>query len=313
MIPNFFLVGAPKAGTTSLCQYLEQHPQVFLCPIKEPGYFADEIRPENFSEALRPKIRQEIRDVEDYLAGPMLQKRLNGPVIEWSSYLKLFSTVNGETAVGDASVHYLWSPSAARNIAARIPQARILMLLRHPADRAYSQYLHGVTSGLIGVSFREHVHRSLGHNGKFDLYHPFLEFGMYSQQVKRYLESFPRDRVFIALYEEYRDRPQGTLRHILGFLGVDPDVPIDQSERHREPRVPRSVGLGHLLKKSGAWNGAKRLIPAAMRPLVRSAAVRPRKDLVMDPKDRRYLVAYYRDDIGKLAALLNRDLDAWMK
>jgi hypothetical protein len=313
VLPNFFLAGAPKAGTTALFRYLDQHPQVYLSPIKEPSYFADEIRLENFTDEQQPHIRREMRDVREFLSGPMREKRFGGLVTEWDDYLKLFAAVRGETAIGEASVLYLWSPSAARNIAARIPGARILILLRDPADRAFSQYLHGVTSGLIGVSFREHVAQGMRHSGRFDVRHPFLELGLYAQQVERYLAAFPRENVFIRLYEDYRAQPLSMLREILRFLEVDPDVAIDQSERHREARVPRSVPFGHLLKKFGLWTGMKRLIPRSLLPLARSAALRPRQNVVMSPADRALLVDYYREDILKLSALLNRDLTAWLE
>jgi hypothetical protein len=312
VIPNFFLAGAPKAGTTSLFHYLDRHPRVYLSPIKEPCYFADEIRPENFSEEWQPRIRQDLRQLEQYLAGPMREKRFSGPVIEWDSYLKLFANVRSETAIGEASVQYLWSESAARNIAARIPGARILLLLRDPAERAFSQYLHGVTSGFVGVSFHEHVRNGLNPGGKFDVCHPFLELGRYALQVRRYLAAFPREQVFIRLYEDYREQPLATVREVLRFLDVDPDVPIGLPERHNRPRVPRNLALGRFLKRTGIWSGAKKLIPSALLPLARSAAIRPRKELAMDPRDRAFLVDYYRDDIRDLAELLNRDLRAWL-
>jgi hypothetical protein len=150
------------------------------------------------------------------------------------------------------------------------------------------------------------------HSGKLDVCHPFLEFGLYYRQVQRYLAAFPAENVFVRLYEDYREQPAATLRDVLCFLNVDPDVPIDQSAKHLQPRVPRSVPLGHLLKRTGLWSGMKKLIPSALLPLARSAAVRPRKEVAMDPKDRAFLVDYYREDIRNLANLLNRDLTAWL-
>jgi hypothetical protein len=313
VIPNFFLVGAPKAGTTSLYQFLGQHPEIYLSPIKEPGYFAGELRPENFRPDLQPRMMGELRATREFLAGPMLEQRYGGFVVDWTDYLRLFVRAENQKAIGEGSVHYLWSPSAARNIAARIPGARILMLLRDPSSRAYSQYLHGVTAGVIGTTFREHVELGLHHGPQFDETHPFLELGMYSEQISRYLEAFPREQVLIRLYEDYRDRKEGTMREVLEFLGVDPTVRLDTSGRHREARVPRNLRLGYWLKRAGIWQRGRALLPWRLRAVVRSAALRPRQELKMEPEDRSFLVAYYRADIEKLAKLIGRDLSAWLR
>src|SRR5487761_1072864 len=85
-LPTFFLVGAPKAGTTSLYHYLGQHPEIYLSPIKEPNYFASEVRPENFSEELQKQISRDMHEVQEYLCSPMVQKRFGGIVLEWENY-----------------------------------------------------------------------------------------------------------------------------------------------------------------------------------------------------------------------------------
>ncbi len=186
--PNFFLVGAPKAGSTSLNHYLDQHPQIYMSPIKEPHYFADEIRLENFDDEMRRMLRE-------YLQGLASAKASAGPISDWQDYLKLFQHVNGETAIGEASVCYLWSKSAPKNIAARFPEAKILMVLRDPVERAFSQYLHMLTFAKSYVSFREEVDASLRSTStRIGRLYPFLEFGLYYEQVKRYLALFPRER-----------------------------------------------------------------------------------------------------------------------
>src|SRR5436853_5806169 len=89
-MPNFFVVGAPKAGTTSLYHYLDQHPEVYMSPIKEPNYFSSEVRPENLSEELQERSRNDLQAVKEYLRGPMSEKRFGGMVLEWEDYLRLF-------------------------------------------------------------------------------------------------------------------------------------------------------------------------------------------------------------------------------
>jgi len=274
-LPNFFIAGAPKAGTTSLYHYLDQHPQIYMSPVKEPNYFASEIRVQRFSEALQEKVRRDQHAMREYLSGPMSEKRFGAVGLEWGEYLRLFEQATDETAIGEASVCYLWSQSAARNIFEKVPNAKIVMILRDPADRAFSQYMHGVNKGVIRDSFRSYVDRDLRHGGEcFDVMLPFLEMGRYAEQVRRYLDLFLRENIRILFYEDYESDAGRAIRGLLEFLNVDPTVQIDLSEKHL---VGRAAGLR------------------------------------MNPQDRTYLKEYYRHDIEDLAAMLGRDLTSWLQ
>lgn len=306
--PNFFLVGAPKAGTTSLYHYLAQHPDVYLSPIKEPCYFASEVRPENFSEEYRTQVARDQEDLQAYLAGPMKEKRHGGIVEEWDQYLRLFARAYNATVVGEASVCYLWSETAAANIRRRIPGARILMVLRHPAERAFSQWSHAVGAGWTRRPFREHIEANLrNREQRFSMEFPFLEMGLYSRQVERYLAAFPREQVMIAFYKE-----PDLFNSILRFLHLDPDFKPNASQRHLEMQVPRSLHFSQYLKSKGIWQHARRLCPAGLLPLARRLVQVPRRTLRMDPRDRAFLCGYYREDVQRLAQILNRDLSAWL-
>lgn len=284
-----------------------------MSPIKEPCYFASEIRPENFAEEFQERVGREANALQEYLNGPMDEKRFGGPVLEWEQHVRLFQNVAGQEAIGEASVCYLWSATAPRAILSRVPDAKILMILRNPAERAFSQYLHMVTNGLIRTSFREQVQASLRRkNDKFGTLYPFLEFGLYYEQVKRYLNSFPKENVRIDFFEDYRKQPAEMVAAICSFLGVDSSFALDTSQKHLEPRVPRSLGVSDLLKKYGIWQRVKEFSPPALRSLLRTLAFRPRRTLVMDPADKAYLADYYREDTGKLAGLLDRDLSHWL-
>jgi hypothetical protein len=310
--PDFFIVGAPKAGTTSLYHYLDQHPEIYMSPMKEPCHFSTEIRPRFFSDKLREQVEQELAGLGRYLAGPVLEKRAGGIVENWDDYLRLFAAANGHKVAGEASVCYLWSVSAPKNIHARVPAAKILMFLRNPADRAFSQYVHGVSAGWIHQSLRAHIEANLrNRDQRFGMDFPFLEMGLYYAQVKRYRDLFPAANLYIGFYEDYRDRPQDTLADVLRFLEVDDTFQPDMSARHLEVGMPRSTGASHVLKSTGLWQRARRLCPPQLLPLARRLAHRPRKEVRLNPRDRAFLTGYYREDVGKLAALLNRDLSHW--
>ncbi len=272
-LPNFFIAGAPKSGTTSLYHYLDQHPEIYMSPVKEPNYFASEIRLEHFSERLRPRAEQDVAPLRAYLDGPMREKRFGGLVTEWSDYLRLFHDAEGHKAIGESSVCYLWSESAARNIRVSIPHARIILVLRNPVEMVFSMYLHTVRSLGKHHTFREAIQLGLEQRGgKIDFMHPFLDMGLYHQQVKRYLDTFPEEQIRIYLYQEYQAEPERMLADIFRFLGVDPAFSPERSKRYLEAAAPD----------------------------------------VIDPADRAFLTEFYRDDIVKLAGLLKRDLSTWL-
>jgi hypothetical protein len=286
-VPNFFIVGAPKAGTTALSAYLDQHPQVFMSKLKEPCYFAPEQSPPNH------------------------------PHSSWEGYLTLFRAVRDERAIGEATACYLWSQSAAQNIAAQLPHARIVISLRNPVDRAYSQYLERLTLGTTRKSFREEIDASLrcsreGHGPSGYLW-PFLEVGCYHEQVQRYLKLFPRAQIHILYYEDLERAPEQVLAELFAFLEVDRGFLPDLSQRHNEPQVPRLLGATYLLKKSGVWRYFRGLAPRPLSPRLRALVFRPRVSLRMETADRTFLSHYYRDDIRALALLLDRDLSSWLE
>jgi hypothetical protein len=312
-LPNFFIVGAPMAGTTSLYAYLDQHPQVYMSPLKEPSYFATELRPENFSEQLRRRLAREMRALEEYLRGDIREKRFGGLVSSWDDYLRLFSHASDQTALGEATPTYLWSATAARNIAVRIPHARIIINLRNPADRAFSQYLQMVTAATTRRSFREQIDASLQCQDKrIGLLWPLLEYGQYHEQVKRYFDVFPRSQIYVSYYEDLQRAPAQLLASLFAFLAVDPEFIPNLTRRYHEPSIPKLDGAAYYLKKWGAWPYVRKLAPVPLGPRLRSLLVRSRASLKMEPADRAWLTEYYRDDINKLAVLLDRDLSSWL-
>ena len=313
-LPSFLVAGAPKTGTTSLHHYLDQHPEIYMSPVKEPCYFASEVRLEHFGREFESHARSIGQRLSKYLDGPMAGEDPGGIVSNWEDYLKLFKNVVGEKAIGESSVCYLWSPTAAANIRSQIPEAKIIIILRDPAERAFSQYMQYAANGLVRRSFREQIERSARNTRReFSPLYPFLEYGQFYAQVKAYLDLFPRPNVRIYLYEEAWSDPARFLMSIFDFLGVDPAFKIDVSSRSRQRRAPKALVAYYLLRKSGITSRLKSLVPKTVREGVRSCIFQPRESLRIAAPDRRYLCDYYRDDVQKLSSLLDRDLGAWLK
>ncbi len=314
VLPNFFIIGAPKAGTTALYHYLDQHPEIYMSPIKEPNYFASEVRPENLSEHLQAQSRDDQAALSEYLRGPMLEKRFGAFVTNWDDYVKLFRNVKRERAIGEASVTYLWSLTAAAKIREKITDARIIMILRNPTDRAYSQYLENLANSRISNSLREQVQASvLCPGGPFQPMRPFLELGLYYGQVKRFLEQFPRQKICILWYEDYQANPKQAMIDVFRFLGVNPAFEPNMMVRHLQPQIHRSVAVSQFLKRYGMWQRLKTLSPNFLVPHLRAFVFRKRQSLKMTHEDRQLLIDYYKDDVERLSGLLNHDLQHWLR
>ena len=174
-LPDFFLVGAPRAGTTSLADYLGQHPEVFMSPVKEPGYFAREL-------IRMPGVKQQIRDdresLRSYLDGPMSQRHHERFVCDWDCYVRLFKNAGDAAAAGEASPSYLASKRAPGAIARRIPDARIVMILRDPIDRMFSNYAGAVAAGATDLPFQRWAVREIDHDERTS-----ATFGVYASSL----------------------------------------------------------------------------------------------------------------------------------
>ena len=181
-MPNFFIVGAQKAGTTSLYHYLNQHPQVYMSPRKEPHFF----------EGMHSEFRR--------------PGRRSTPVSDLAAYQALFEGASDERAIGEASASYLYSTRAPDLIKSSVPNARIIAVLRNPADRAYSNFLHCVQVGREPLgSFAEALQAEQSRmRDKWGPLWYYKHKGFYYAQVKRYLDTFGQGQVGVWLYEDLR-------------------------------------------------------------------------------------------------------------
>ena len=136
-LPNFFVIGAVKSGTTALHRFLSLHPEVYMSPIKEPNYFSQsDMKQDLYITNYRNSISC---DLKQYLNGPMAKTIHIADVASWTDYTQLFRNVQYERAIGESSNSYLFCPSTAKSIAARIPTAKILAVLRNRSAIAAPQ------------------------------------------------------------------------------------------------------------------------------------------------------------------------------
>jgi hypothetical protein len=290
-MPNFFIIGAQKAGTTSLYHYLDQHPQIYMSPIKEPHFF----------EGMQSEYRRPGRKTK--------------PVTELGDYLALFEGVSDEKAIGEASTSYLFSMRAPTLIRRSVPDAKIIAVLRNPADRAYSNFLHLVRTGREPLaSFAEALQAEEGRTqDKWGPMWYYKQKGFYHDQVKRYFDTFGRDQVRIYLYDDLRGEPFGMLRDIFRFLEVDETFVPDASIEHNPSGLPRNKTLYTQVRRLTARKPAllERFLPTKPYRYLKSRFfVKPPP---FPAEVRRQLIDSYREDILKLQNLIGRDLSPWLE
>ncbi|MFP3937120.1 MAG: sulfotransferase family protein [Phycisphaerae bacterium] len=290
-MPNFFIAGAPKCGTTALRYYLMSHPRVFMSPVKEPGYWAEDL----------PGHR-EVRSRDDYLA--------------------LFSAATSDqTVVGESTATYLYSDIALEAIRSFNPEVKVVAMFRNPVDQAHSFHAQMYYNGdedepdfrraweLQGAraAGRRIPRRCL--DAKLLQYR---EVAMFGRQCERLFALFPRENVHIILLEDMAADPRGTYLKVLGFLGLEDDGRVD-FPRVNESKVHKVQWLGAWMHHPPDW--ALRLNSMVKRCLgVERTHIkhlfRTRRKRPPLPEDlRRRMERDFAEDVSLLERLLGRKLN----
>ncbi len=302
-IPDFFIVGHPKSGTTALYEMLKSHPQVYMPDGKEPWFFADELRTRT-------------------------PPRPGGIAQTLDQYLSLFAAAKADQRVGEASAQYLWSATAAARIAEIQPAARIIAILREPASFLRSQHLQFVqgyveTESDLGKALALEDARRHGRDVPRYTYWPqrllYSDHVRYVAQLRRYHAVLPREQVLVLIYDDFRSDNAETVRKVLRFLDVDATLPVQSSEANPtvRPRSQRlnealhaiSVGRGPIsLKAKGAIKALtprtlrRRALHAAQRSVVYTEPHPPDEALMTDIRRR------FKPEVVALSEYLARDL-----
>jgi hypothetical protein len=306
--PDFFLIGAPKSGTTTLYHWLAAHPSIHMSPIREPCFFAPEVV--DYTERSRAFNKADAPSLRAWLDGPMTGARSHGMVLDWNDYLSLFRYAGDTAVLGEASGNYLHSWNAPSRLKERIPGARMIVLLRKPADRLFSHFASAVAAGEAGGRFGEWIDEQLRSESIREPRFGPVWTGMYAHHLKRWLAHFPRDRMSIHLYDDYRVDPAGVLEDVFTFLGVDPRHRIDTTRRHNVTGVPRWPAVRPLL--SPVARMATSVLPERAVSRLKGWYRGPAR-FTPTAADRVLLSRIYSDDMRELRDLLARDLSHWIE
>ncbi|MBE9080258.1 sulfotransferase [Romeria aff. gracilis LEGE 07310] len=299
--PNFLIIGTMKAGTTSISNYLCQHPQVYIPRKKELYFFAFEDKPPHYQ-------------------GPGDDDAINqAAVTDWKTYCEYFEKAKTATAVGEASTPYLYLPRALERIQHYIPNVKLITILRNPIDRAYSSFLHTSMAGrepLTDFAQALSVENSRIQRNWAWTWH-YKAMGFYHAQVQRYLEQFSPGQFRIYIYEQdILQNLTSTLADIYRFLEVDPSFNPDISTQYNKTGLPNSRQLHRQLmaQKSLPKQLVRAVLPMAFRKRLKQALwswnfKKPGVETAL----RRQLAQEYQEDITKLQDLISRDLSDWLR
>src|SRR5215469_13567908 len=299
--PDFFIVGAPKCGTTGLAHYLARHPDIYM-PQKEMHFFGSDL---NF--------------------GPQFYRR------ELEAYAAEFAGWKGQARVGEASVWYLFSTQAAKEIKALSPDASIIILLREPVSMLYSLYHQFLFDGNEYLdSFEEALEaehdRAMGRRiGRLTYLAQALAYrstAHFTEQVRRYFDIFGRERVHVIIYDDLAADTAGTYRETLNFLGVSDSLQLSSAEPGENPSV-RSPVLRSILNDPmvrGTAIALRRWLPWPLFTVIQKTGTRiislnqcASKRPPMPPELRLTLQREFAPEVERLSALLGRDLTHWSR
>lgn len=293
--PHFFIVGAPKCGTTSMAQYLNQHPDIFVLR-GEPHFFGTDLE-------------------------------YNSPRLTPARYRALCRSTGGKPVCGDRSTWYLFSRNAAREIHAHNPHALIIAMLRNPAEMIHSLHAHHFQRGLrddiedLEAALAAEPDRRLGNRIPANVRFPeslyYSEIPRYSEQLQRYFDAFGRERVQVILFDDLKQAPARVYARTLDFLGVEsgfrPDFDVHNASAPTPDswayRTWKASTLRYRIRSLAPQRLYDRIRKMRRKRLAGAARRQPRRPL--DPAVRDRLDLQFAEEIDRLESLIDRDLSNW--
>jgi len=296
-MPNFLIVGAAKSGTSSLHNYLNQHPEVFMPSYDKQGMKVKEPR---------------------FLIKDLVKNRLHNGVWNFEEYQRLFSDVKNQKLIGESTVLYLYYyKHAIKNIKYYLGEdIKIIIMLRNPTDRAYSAFQHVSRGSQENYSFEKALdieERRLEKDKTLTPMVMYKSMGMYYQMVKSYKEAFKH--VHIIFLEDFRDNTALEMDRVCTFLGISNSFNIDFTRRYNVGgKRWKNKQIKHFFMKDNFVKLIFRfLIPKKFRKWIRNQLINisTNKVVAMQKETRNNLNNYFKQDIQELSKLLNKDLGHW--
>ncbi|UII21149.1 sulfotransferase family protein [Fulvivirga ligni] len=303
LLPDFLIIGAGKCGTTSVDNYLKQHPSIFVTAFKEPNFFGFEmVKPEDFDDP------NELKYYQDH------------SITDLKSYQDLYKEAEPGQIKGETSNTYLYHETAPERIKHYVPDVKMIAIFRQPAERLYSRYLHlARVDQLPTPTFEGVLDKSTIWWERNDL----VKEGFYYKNLSKFYDHFDKDQIKVVLFEDLKKDPQGIIQSIAEFVGADGSFEFDLSVEYNKSGFIKNkfydkmIGQNSIIKK-----GIKSMVPtSAFEKLKSNPWLRKKftditdKNLVrpkLEPELKQKVTDIYRADIQQLAKLINRDLSHWL-
>lgn len=297
-LPDFIVPGAAKSGTTTLYKLLQQHPSIhFPKGKKEPFYFS---------------FGGEKPDYTD-------KEFVSNLVWNTQDYLGLYQDAPNNAQLGDASTSYLYTAEQSiSNMQALygecLRDVKVFIILRNPIYRAYSHYTFLVRNGLEDLPFEKAINSDVIARRRLIRWgYDYIQYGMYSEQVKAFKEHFENCEVYLT--EDLKDA-QGICNKIFSSLGLEPII-VKRGLNANPSGIPKNQAAVNLLRKNKVLKSIVGLFPGRLKSSMLNRRDKMMELLLkrdeMNPDTKAFLQETYREDIGKLATLINRDLSHWLK
>ena len=286
---DFFIVGAPKAGTTSLYHYLKKHPQIEMSLQKEPNYFSD----------------KEIQIQGLYYSKNRIdtEEKYNG----------LFNTQKKDVIFGEGSVSYLFYPTVAQDIKVYNPMAKIIIMLRNPVERAFSHYLMDYRLGLVSDSFEDIINKKSKHKNAHLFYQQYIKVGEYAAQLKRYCDIFDKKSILLIDYEDFKNDVTGTVNSAYSFLNISADFSVDINKKYNTFTMPKNKLIRFVYSFVIIRNILSFIFPKNIIKAVRLILFTKDKKPKLLEETRNQLKHYFSNDVRLLGNLIDKDYSKWIQ
>jgi len=285
---DFFIVGAPKAGTTSLYFYLNEHPQIEMSSVKEPDYFSNK---EMQTQNLYYK-KQRIDTLKKYNALYSEKKNL---------------------VRGEASVSYLYYNGVPKKIFEYNTKSKIIIMLRNPVERAFSHYLMDKRLGYISENFETIINQKYSDKKLNLFYQQYIELGKYTEQIKRYFDVFRSENILFIDYDDFVSRTSQEIDKVYSFLNIDNSATSQVNKIYNSYTNPNNKIVSYLYSFVFLRSVANFFFSALIKEKIKRLFFVNSEKPVLIKESRNLLINYFSKDINNLSKLLNKDYTKWIK
>ncbi len=273
--PDFFIVGAPRCGTTSLHEYLNQIPDVFMCT-KECGFFS------TYS---------------------------NGRVESYDEYYNLFSTAESNQLIGESTAIYLRDPETPKKIYQANPNAKIIFMLRDPIERAFSHYLMYVKNGYENLPFSKKLEKYIENKANDNFHNYIIMPSYYFNSINEYIRIFGKDNVKIIIYEEFAKKTKKIVTEILDFLNLDVELPTNLSKKYNDFSHPLGKSQNFIISNKLSKTLGKKFLPKSTRVSIKNLLSDKKSKPELTQNDISKLSNLFNVDVKNIQNLISNKLE----